>query len=146
MKIVLIIILSSGLIFSQTDWVKWNKADINYEIPVREHQSSSNNTSNVGSMLLSGLQDSYSFLISDVDGDNCPFYPTCSSFYIESIKETNIFQGTLMFADRFTRDSNLYKSKTHYPHHSSGKYFDPTYNYYLEQDKVHFYSRAKIVE
>jgi len=146
MNIIVIIILSTGIIFAQTDWEKWDKTDINYEIQVRKDQSSSDDNSSVGSVILRGLQDSYSFLISDVDGDNCPFYPSCSNFYIESIQETNIFQGTLMFADRFTRDSNLYKGKTHYPHHSSGKYFDPTYNYYLKQNEVHFYSRVKIVE
>ena len=49
----------------------------------------------------------YWILISDVDGDNCPFSPSCSSFFVESVKETNIFQGTLMFADRLTRDTNF---------------------------------------
>lgn len=146
MKLVLLLILSSSIVSAQADWVKWEKADIDYEIPVNPKYSNSIDDSGVGSLVLSGLQTSYSFLISDVDGDNCPFYPTCSSFYVHSIKETNIFKGTLMFADRFTRDSNLFKRKTHYPIHSSGRYYDPTYNYYLDQNEVRFYSRDKIVE
>ena len=146
MKIILLLILFSSIVSAQTDWVKWEKADVDYEIPVNPKQSKIIDDSGVGSIILSGLQTSYSFLISDVDGDNCPFYPTCSAFYVHSIKETNIFKGTLMFADRFTRDSNLFKRKTHYPIHSSGRYYDPTYNYYLDQNEVRFYSRDKIVE
>ena len=146
MKLILLFILFTGIVSAQTDWVKWEKAEIDYEIPAYPQQPYSIDDSGVGSVILSGLQTTYSFLISDVDGDNCPFYPTCSAFYVHSLQETNIFQGTLMFADRFTRDSNLFKSKTHYPFHSSGRYYDPTYNYYLDQNKVHFYSRDKLVE
>jgi len=146
MKFIMVLILLTGIVSAQTDWVKWKKTDVEYEIPIHPQHSYSIDDSGVGSIILSGLQTSYSFLISDVDGDNCPFYPTCSSFYVRSIKETNIFKGTLMFADRFTRDSNLFKGKTHYPIHSSGRYYDPTYNYYLDQNEVRFYSRDKIVE
>ncbi len=146
MKFILFLILLTGFVSAQTDWVKWEKMEVDYEMPEHPKHSYPIDNSSVGSIVLSGLQTSYSFLISDVDGDNCPFYPTCSSFYVRSIKETNIFQGTFMFADRFTRDSNLFKGKTHYPIHSSGRYYDPTYNYYLDQNEVRFYSRDKIVE
>lgn len=146
MKIVLFLILCSGVVTAQTDWVRWGKADVDYEIHSQHQHSHSIDNSSFGSTILSALQISYAVLISDVDGDNCPFYPTCSSFFVNSIKETNIFQGTLMFADRFTRDSNLFKRKGHYPIYSSGKLYDPTYNYYLDQDKVRFYSREKVVE
>ncbi len=142
----MLFILFAGIISAQTDWVKWEKTEADYEISVHPQHPYSIDDSGVGSVIVSSLQISYSAIISDVDGENCPFYPTCSSFYVHSIKETNIFQGTLMFADRFTRDSNLFKGKTHYPIHSSGRYYDPTYNYYLVQNKVHFYSREKRVE
>lgn len=146
MKIILLLILLSGIISAQTDWVRWGKADVDYEISSQHQRSHSIDNSSTGAAILSGLQISYAVLISDVDGDNCPFYPTCSSFFVRSIKETNVLQGTLMFADRFTRDSNLFKWRGHYPVYSSGKLYDPTYNYYLDQDKVRFYSRKKIVE
>ncbi|NOX66085.1 MAG: membrane protein insertion efficiency factor YidD [Chlorobi bacterium] len=146
MKIILFFILYAGIVSAQTDWIKWGKADVDYEISSQHQRSHSIDDSSIGSSILSGLQVSYAVLISDVDGDNCPFYPTCSSFFVRSIKETNIFQGTLMFADRFTRDSNLFKRRDHYPVHYSGRLYDPTYNYYLDQNKVKFYSRKKIVE
>lgn len=145
MKLVLVFLFLSQIIFGQTDWYRWEKAETNYEIPLI-NESNNHDDSSFGSSVLSGLQKSYSFLISDLDGDNCPFHPTCSAFYIHSIKETNFFQGTLMFADRFTRDSNLFKRKDHYPRYISGKFYDPTHNYFLIQGKVKYYSRHKIVE
>ncbi|MBU0475828.1 MAG: membrane protein insertion efficiency factor YidD [Bacteroidetes bacterium] len=95
---------------------------------------------------MSFMQQSYSFLISDLDGDNCPFYPTCSSFFVQSVNETNIIKGTLMFADRFTRDSNIFKSRSHYPKHISGKLFDPIQNYLLTDSTIIFHSREKTVK
>ena len=89
-------------------------------------------------IMLSSLRNIYYFFISDLDGDNCPFYPTCSAFFIQSIKETDLFIGGLMFADRFTRDLNLLKGINHYPIKKSGKFFDPPYNYTLNSQKIKF--------
>ncbi len=146
MKVILFVILFADVVTAQTDWVRWGKAEVDYQLSLHPQHSHTIDKTSFGTAILSGLQVTYAVLISDVDGDNCPFYPTCSSFFVNSIKETNIFKGTLMFADRFTRDSNLFKRKGHYPLHSSGKLYDPTYNYYLEQNKVRFYSREKIVD
>ena len=130
------------LLSAQTDWERWEKKDMDYQIsqnkaPIDSLQSAS---------VMSFLKKSYSFFISDVDGDNCPFYPTCSSFYVQAVHRTNIFQGTLMFADRFTRDSNLFKSHTHYPHHISGRLFDPVDNYLLNDSTIIYYSREDLVK
>ena len=146
MKKYFLLLIFTGICFAQTEWIKWEKVNVSYQIPVSKQKHKSFDDSNLGSIILSGLKYSYSFLISDVDGDNCPFYPSCSTFYISSIKETNIIQGTLMFADRFTRDSNLFKKRDHYANHISGKLYDPTFNYYLLQNKIQYYSRYKIVE
>ena len=145
-KLLVIILLSGIIINAQTDWERWSAADVSYEITQPEKPNYRVDNSSVGSFLLTGLQSTYGFFISDVDGDNCPFYPTCSTFYVESVKETNFFQGTLMFADRFTRDTNLFKSKSHYPHHQSGKLYDPVNNYTLDFNKVNYYSRDTEVE
>lgn len=142
--VVFIIIVFSNIITAQTDLNRWQKADVDYSIKLdrtdenHKHESSSSS--------LSILKDGYSFLISDLDGDNCPFYPTCSSFYVESVSQTNIIKGTLMFADRFTRDSNLFKSRKHYPIHAAGKLYDPTYNYQLKDSTIIYYSREKLVK
>ncbi len=72
----------------------------------------------------------YKRVISDYDGDNCPFEPSCSSFFVEAVKLTNIFQGCAMFADRFTRDLN-YFNRTNYRRTENGKLFDPPEKYLL---------------
>jgi putative component of membrane protein insertase Oxa1/YidC/SpoIIIJ protein YidD len=120
-------------IFAQTDWAKWEKKDYNFQI--HENNSGTVDTSS-GSSILSVAKKTYSSLISDLDGDNCPFYPTCSSFFVESVNRTNILKGTLMFADRFTRDSNLFKSREHYPNHIHGKLYDPVENYLLTDSTI----------
>ena len=128
-SIITLILLLANINFAQTDWKKWEKAEIDYSI--NKNSIVISQIDNENKTGLSLLKDGYSFFISDVDGDNCPFYPTCSSFFVSSVSETNILQGTLMFADRFTRDSNLFKAHNHYPIYKSGKLFDPIENHLL---------------
>ncbi len=52
----------------------------------------------------------YKTAISDYDGDNCRFSPTCSNFFLESTRITNFFEANLMFGDRFLRDINILNS------------------------------------
>ena len=129
---------------AQTDWVRWEKAKVDYSINLGGKDKSDQGDSSSSSLTI--LKDGYSFFISDLDGDNCPFYPTCSSFFVESVSETNIVKGTLMFADRFTRDSNLFKTHEHYPIHISGKFYDPTFNYLLQDSSIIYHSREQIVK
>lgn len=143
LKLLIILTFITIQLSAQTDWIRWEKRNGNYQI-----LSAENNSTEVSkkTSILSLMKDGYSFFISDLDGDNCPFYPTCSSFFVQSVKETNIIKGTLMFADRFTRDSNIFKSRTHYPSHISGKLFDPIDNYLLTDSTIIFYSREKLVK
>jgi putative component of membrane protein insertase Oxa1/YidC/SpoIIIJ protein YidD len=112
---------------------KWSKAEISYTIPVH---NSHRNYSYAGESVLSAVPKTvimgYWFLISDVDGDNCPFSPSCSSFFMESVKKTNIVQGTFMFADRFTRDMNIFNRAAKYPEILNGRYYDPPEKYMLK--------------
>lgn len=141
MRIVTFIIIITNIVVAQTDWNRWEKVEVDYSIELEGVDDSE-----ISSSQLSILKNGYSFLISDLDGDNCPFYPTCSAFYVESVSKTNIIKGTLMFADRFTRDSNLFKSHEHYPTHVSGKLYDPTHNYQLKDSTIIYYSREKLVK
>ncbi|MCF8243145.1 MAG: membrane protein insertion efficiency factor YidD [Melioribacteraceae bacterium] len=135
-KLLLILILITVNISGQTDWVEWKAQESNYELERIPDRTYSIDRSNLGSTILSGIQNGYYFLISDLDGDNCPFYPSCSHFFVESVKETNFLQGTLMFADRFTRDLNFVKNKTRYSLHSSNRFYDPVNNYMLNTTKI----------
>ncbi len=38
----------------------------------------------------------YQFLISPLIGSNCRYLPTCSNYFIESLKEFGIFKGTFV--------------------------------------------------
>jgi len=117
--------------FSQTDWESWNKAENNYQLPNNfRHRDYSFDSDNPAKFFVKSLTNTYWFFISDVDGDNCPFSPSCSSFFVQSVEETNIAKATLMFFDRFTRDLNIFK-KGHYPRTEDGYFYDPPVLYSL---------------
>ena len=67
-------------------------------------------------------------------------------FFLQSINETNIFQASLMFFDRFTRDMNIATRHDHYPKVSAGYFYDPPQNYTLNQGKIKYLPPAFIVE
>ena len=125
--------------YSQTDWGRWEKSDPNYQIEdtflERNYDLSIESASDV---IVKPVINAYWFFISDVDGANCPFNPSCSSFLAQSIKETNIFQGTLMFFDRFTRDTNVFGRHEHYPRFGTNHYYDPVYLYTLDESKIKY--------
>jgi len=144
MRIVVLLLILSSLGFAQTDWKRWQKIDVSYSI--KSNGLEENHNHKKSSSTLSILKDGYSFFISDLDGNNCPFYPTCSSFFVESVRETNIIIGTLMFADRFTRDSNLFKTREHYATHISGRLYDPIKNYLLTDSTIIYSSRDELIK
>ena len=49
-----------------------------------------------------------------------------------------------MFADRFTRDLNLFK-KGHYPLYKTGKFYDPVTNYKLLSNEIKVIPSNQIV-
>ncbi len=143
----LFILISFSATFSQTDWVKWEKADFSYQKPLelrKRHYSFEADT--FSEALVKSIGNAYWFFISDLDGDNCPFRPSCSSFLIQSASETNLLQGTLMFFDRFTRDMNVYKGHNHYPRVKRGYYYDPPSLYSLDEEKINYIPASTIVQ
>ena len=123
LKLVLIFFLFTSTAYCQIENLKWQKVDLLYEKPIRlSKRDYSFQADNAGEFITKSLANAYWFFISDVDGDNCPFRPTCSTFLIQSTKETNIFQASLMFFDRFTRDMNIVKGHNHYPRVNGGYY------------------------
>ena len=142
-----LIIISFSTAFSQTDWVKWEKVEYSYEKPNEyRHRVYSFEADHAGEFIAKSIGNAYWFFISDLDGDNCPFRPSCSFFLIQSAKETNLLQGTLMFFDRFTRDMNIYKGHDHYPRVKKGYYYDPITLYTLDEDKIEYTPPSVIVK
>lgn len=124
--IFLLLIFFSSYSSAQNEYEKWGKAEYSYQIKTEEKvREMKLENDNPGKKIFTGIAKAYWFYISDVDGDNCPFHPTCSSFYLEAVEETNFAQGTLMFFDRFTRDMNFYKREDRYPRMRSGRFYDP---------------------
>ena len=147
LKYLLFFLFLTTSAFCQLDNFKWKKADLSYEKPDKFiHRDYSFEANDAVGFLTKSVANAYWFFISNVDGDNCPFRPSCSSFLIESAKETNIFQASLMFFDRFTRDMNLSKGHNHYPRIKSGRYYDPPKNYTLNQGRIIYLPPTFIVE
>lgn len=143
------VLLFTGTVFSQTEnsnkldenagWVKWGKADDRYEKPNKfRHREYSFDSESVSGFVAKATANAYWYFFSDLDGDNCPFRPSCSAFFVQASKETNIVQGTLMFFDRFTRDINVYKRYEHYPRVKDGHYYDPVSLYTLDENKINY--------
>ena len=123
---------------AQTDWVKWEAKQISYEIKKNPGNTVQANVAGITAKIVNAAKVVYKTMFSDLDGDNCPFHPSCSQFYADAVGETNLLKGTLMFIDRFTRDINFFKGFNEYLKYSSNKFFDPAVNYTLDQNKIIF--------
>lgn len=147
LNLILLFLFITTSAFCQMENLKWQKADLSYEKPdkfiSREYSFEADNAAE---FISRSFTNAYWFFISDVDGDNCPFRPSCSAFFLQSTKETNIFQASLMFFDRFTRDMNIAKGHDHYPRVSAGYFYDPPQNYTLNQGRIKYLPPAFIVD
>lgn len=135
-KFLAVFIFTAHLIYGQTDWVKWEAKQNSYEITGGTKIKIVPSAYDAGSKIISAARTIYKTFFSELDGDNCPYHPSCSQFYVDAVKETNLIKGTLMFTDRFTRDINFFKGLNHYPVDNSGKFYDPAYNYSLDAAKI----------
>jgi len=122
--------------FSQTDKVKWEKAE--YTFTKKDVEGSRDYSLDGGPLNISlkVFLDAYWVFFSDPSGDVCPFSPSCSNFFLQGVQKTNIFQGGLMFFDRFTRDMNFVNRLYKYPAAKNGKLLDPVDNYLINSDKI----------
>jgi putative component of membrane protein insertase Oxa1/YidC/SpoIIIJ protein YidD len=112
-------------VFAQTETKHWMKKVSSYRINIEGKSKSETEGGFLGA-----LKKGYKFLISDYDGDNCPFTPSCSEFFSEAARKYGLVRGFLMFADRFTRDLNYFNRKN-YPKMKNGKLFDPPEKYVM---------------
>lgn len=128
-RVLLYILIFGTTLNAQAEWIKWSAVEINYvDYGIDEVQQNDYD-------FLVFLANGYRFLISDIDGDNCPFEPSCSAFFVKSIKAEGLFKGFLMFSDRFQRDINFFKGLNHYPVSKKGKFYDPPEIYSLSPKK-----------
>lgn len=134
----ILFLLITTHLFAQTDWKRWDKAEYDFRLENNFRQRNySFDTDNIGQFFIKSFVNIYWFFVSDVDGDNCHFRPSCSAFFVDAVKETNIFQGSLMFFDRFTRDLNVFKEGK-YPQLNRRYYYDPAALYSLSPSKIRY--------
>lgn len=131
---------------NKTRWTKWGKAGYSYAVQNNfGHRNFSFDETSPQRFMLKSMLNAYWFFISDVDGDNCSFNPTCSNFFLKSVEMTNIFQGTLMFFDRFTRDMDIFGKSERYPYASNGYFYDPPSLYTLNNNKIRYIPPSVVV-
>jgi len=131
--IILIQIIFHLQLSAQTDWVRWNKSENyfikNEQIEFHYHNFSDSivslntNKLNIAALLVKF----YKRTISDFDGDNCRFHPSCSEFFAQTNKITNPLISVFLFFDRLTRDTNIF-SEGRYKI-INNKFYDPPEDY-----------------
>jgi len=140
---VIILFVTANSVLPQTDFERWGKAELSYQMTDIEKENIKIERGNFLSMAVYTARQTYKVLISDVDGANCPFYPSCSHFFVESVDAANPLKGYLMFIDRFTRDTNFFKSYNDYAIHETGRFYDPTYLYSLDKENILIHLRKE---
>jgi putative component of membrane protein insertase Oxa1/YidC/SpoIIIJ protein YidD len=78
------------------------------------HRSSANKhneqtNSSIASGFFTSLLTFFSEVISPVDGDRCPSYPTCAAYSKEAYQKHGAFVGTLMTVDRLFHEADEYR-------------------------------------
>lgn len=65
--------------------------------------------SSITSGFFTSLLTFFSEVISPVDGDRCPSYPTCAAYSKEAYQKHGAFVGTLMTVDRLFHEADEYR-------------------------------------
>lgn len=135
-KLFLILIFSAPLFAQTIEKEKWGAVVPDYTIKFENGKSYAVEKTSAASGFLSYLRNGYYFLISEYDGDNCGFYPSCSQFFVSAVKRINIAEGSLLFGSRFMRDMNVFKVFQGYHIHENGKLYDPPKYYSIKYSEL----------
>jgi putative component of membrane protein insertase Oxa1/YidC/SpoIIIJ protein YidD len=82
----------------------------------------------------SGIEKAIRFYqenISQHDGARCLYYPTCSAFYREAVKQYGFVWGNLMVVDRMVYREDPASMVYYDLIEERGSYFDPVYQNYI---------------
>jgi len=74
--------------------------------------------------IFSGLYLVYKNFLSSQDVSSCVFYPSCSTFALQSIKKHGVFMGSLCAFDRLTR-CNGFSTKNYQVYAGTNLLYDP---------------------
>ena len=71
-----------------------------------QEQKSTKRSTSMTSPFFTSLLSFFSQVISPVDGDRCPSYPTCAAYSKEAYQKHGAFVGTLMTVDRLIHEAD----------------------------------------
>ena len=74
-----------------------------------QKQKTSQRSTSLGSPFFTSLLTFFSEVISQVDGDRSPMYPTCAAYSKEAYQKHGAFVGTLMTVDRLFHEADEYR-------------------------------------
>jgi putative component of membrane protein insertase Oxa1/YidC/SpoIIIJ protein YidD len=73
------------------------------------HKHDDRASGSITSGFFSSLLTFFSAVISPVDGDRCPSYPTCAAYSKEAYQKHGAFVGTLMTVDRLFHEADEHR-------------------------------------
>ena len=126
----------SNIIFNQPQkmfsMTKVSLTDVNKEtdlskLPAVQSVHSPESTSydvSIPQVLLKSSFKFYKKYITEQDMSNCPFYPSCSQYIVDAVKQNGIF-GFVQGLERLKRCTNTEHSRGLYPTLANGKHYDP---------------------
>jgi putative membrane protein insertion efficiency factor len=82
------------------------------------------NINNEVDEIFSGLYLIYKYGISSQDMSSCIFYPSCSTYALQSVQKHGLFIGSLSAFDRLCR-CNPFKPKNYPINKETQRYYDP---------------------
>jgi hypothetical protein len=95
-----------------------------YRALVQKETETSRNTS-MSSPFFISLLNFFSKVISPVDGDRCPSYPTCAAYSKEAYQKHGALVGTLMTVDRLFHEADEPRFSPTVEVHGVGRIYDP---------------------
>jgi len=118
--LIIIIIVPNSLLYSQ------NYITNNYKnlFNVTNNSEIKTNFTNETDGFVLELFFFYKKYISSQDGNHCPFYPSCSLYFVHSIKKHGVLIGVFETFDRLTR-CNPNRRNQYMEYEKSGLMYDP---------------------
>jgi hypothetical protein len=95
-----------------------------YRELVQQEQETRRNTS-MSSPFFISLLNFFSKVISPVDGDRCPSYPTCAAYSKEAYQKHGALIGTLMTVDRLFHEADEPRFSPNVEVHGVVRIYDP---------------------
>jgi hypothetical protein len=95
-----------------------------YRALVQKETEIRRNTS-MSSPFFISLLNFFSKVISPVDGDRCPSYPTCAAYSKEAYQKHGALVGTLMTVDRLFHEADEPRFSPTVQVHGVGRIYDP---------------------